>query len=53
LATEDAPVLERQDRMHRVSGEWIQSIPTVSSILFVISNSVFSIYRFAENSQKE
>jgi hypothetical protein len=26
VATEDAPVFERQDRLHRVSGEWIQSI---------------------------
>jgi hypothetical protein len=25
-ASEDAPVFERQDRLHRVSGEWIQSI---------------------------
>src|ERR1039457_1000883 len=27
-ATEDAPVFERQNRLHRVSGEWIQSILT-------------------------
>jgi hypothetical protein len=26
VATEDAPVFERQDRLHRVSGEWIQPI---------------------------
>ncbi len=26
VAAEDAPVFERQDRLHRVSGEWIQSI---------------------------
>jgi hypothetical protein len=26
VASENAPVFERQDRLHRVSGEWIQSI---------------------------
>jgi hypothetical protein len=37
VPTEDAPVFEREDRLHRLSEEWIQPIQRRASCLFVVS----------------
>jgi hypothetical protein len=52
VATEDAPVFERQDRLHRVSGEWIQSIHTEPRYPLYYQQFGFTKDRFAEELQK-
>jgi hypothetical protein len=47
-ASEDAPVFERQDRLHRVSKEWIQSTHTEPCYPLSYQRFNFQLIHFAE-----